>query len=313
MAEQLKINIPEETCLITIRTQNSKLWFVNNKPLEEEILGYLAKYQTIYQVILYGFILMGNHYHLIGKFPKGNRSKFTKAFNRIFANVLTRHESDYEGGHVWGRRCRPQALPRNEDILHWFFYTVCNPISSGLVESINDYTSFNSFSLSLSGEKKSYLLIDWDDYNNRKRYNSKLKPNDCAKLYDLTFSRLPGYEDLSQEAYKDFLLKEYSRRSADIITKRTKEGKGFVEKEKLSQVKAGSAPKSTKTSTRWSKRPLVLTLCDITRANYLSNYFKIERLYREASRKYRQGNLKVKFPAGTFRPTCLIGQSDVLA
>lgn len=313
MCEQLKINIRDEVCLITIRTQNSKLWFVNNRDFEEELLGYLAKYQSIYGVILYGFILMGNHYHLIAKFPKGNRSKFMKAFNRIFANVLKRHEDKYKGGHVWARRYRPQTLPRNEDILHWFFYTICNPISSGLVQSINDYSSFNSFFLSLSGKKKSYLLIDWDDYHNRKRTNRKLKPQDCAKQYDLSFSRLPGYEDLSQEEYKKFLLNEYDRRSVEIIQKRLGENKGFLGKENLDRVEARSKPKTTKTSNRHTKRPLVLTLCNITRANYLSDYFKVVKAYGYASHKYRQGHLKTKFPEGTFRPTFVLDCRKVLA
>ena len=52
MAEQLKINIPEEVCLTTIRTQNSRLWFVNNKKVENEVLSYLAKYQNVYGVVI---------------------------------------------------------------------------------------------------------------------------------------------------------------------------------------------------------------------------------------------------------------------
>ena len=138
MAEPLKINDPNEISLICNRTVLSKLWFVNNPSIENEVIGYLAKYQKDYGAILYGFILMGNHYHMIARFPRGNRHDFMRVFNRIFANILGRHSSDYEGGSVWKGRYRPQALLTPDDVTHWFYYLALNPISSGLVESIED-------------------------------------------------------------------------------------------------------------------------------------------------------------------------------
>ena len=306
MAEQLKISIPNEVCLTTIRTQKSKLWFVNNKAFEEELLGYLAKYQQDYGVIIYAFILMGNHYHMIAKFPKGNRHKFKQAFNRIFSNLLKRHTRSYTGGNVWARRYRPQALLEQKDILHWFFYSVLNPISSGLVQSIDDYFNFNSFSMSLTGEIKTYMLIDWRDYKNRKRYNRKLKPEDCSKEYKLEFSRLPGYEDQTQDEYKAFLLEECTKRTNEKIQARIDNKQGFLRKDKLHKIKAGISPKHTKTSNRQTHRPLALSLNSRAITEYLEGYFNTCRSYQQASHLYRKGFLNTRFPTGTFRPPMLL-------
>ena len=309
MAEQLKISIPKEVCLTTIRTQNSKLWFVNNKTVETEILSYLAKYQTVYGVVIYAFILMGNHYHMVARFPNGNRHLFKKAFNRIFANILKRHESKYRGGHVWGRRYRPQGLPRPDDIKHWFLYTVCNPISSGLVPSIYQYNAFNSFFMSLSGKTRTFQFFDYEKYQNLKRYNKNLTREDCTTEYELSFSRLPGFEDMPQDEYRRYLLSEYIGRRKTLVRARKEENKGFMGEEKLKAQSSGTYPASTKTSTRSSHRPLYLSLCPETLANCLSGYFSVFNAYKLASHRYRRGNLDIKFPPGTFRPPAIFEQA----
>ena len=308
MAEQLKVSIPNEVCLTTIRTQNSQLWFVNNKKVEREILSYLAKYQTEFGVIIYAFILMGNHYHMVAKFPRGNRHLFKKAFNRIFANILKRHDRRFRGGHVWARRYRPQGLPRPVDVKHWFFYTVCNPISSGLVPTIYQYQSFNSFFMSLSGQSRKFEFFDIEKYQNAVRYNQKLTKEDCTKVYELTISRLPGYEDMSQEDYRKFLLGEYIKRRKELVKARKELNKGFMGVEKLKAQSSGGYPLKTKKSDRHSHRPLYLTLCADTRKLCLDGYFSILADYKAASQRYRKGKLATKFPPGTFRPPAMFEQ-----
>ncbi|MCC6933043.1 MAG: hypothetical protein IT292_07295 [Deltaproteobacteria bacterium] len=303
MAEQLKINAKREICLITIRTRLCELLFINNARLQKEVMAYLAKYQQIYGVVIFGFILMGNHYHLIAMFPNGNRHLFEQVFNRIFANILKRYLNVYRGGPVWARRYRPQALLTAKDVLNYFFYLALNPISSGIVKKLADYNGFNSYYLSLTGEQKKFELIDWRDYKNRKRYNKTLKPKDCLKTYTLVISRLPGHEQDSQEEYRAFLEKERQIRSTEIIASREKDGRGFMGKEKMLKQQAGSFPKHSKIARRYSHYSVALSEDKVLLAQYISNYFEILRRHREASRLYRLGKLDVEFPVGTFRPT----------
>ena len=55
---------PEYIRLVTIRTQNAKLYMVPSKELNQIVGGVLAKYQQKYRIIIYGFIFLSNHYHL---------------------------------------------------------------------------------------------------------------------------------------------------------------------------------------------------------------------------------------------------------
>ncbi len=45
---------------ITSRSRNSELWFVNNRSLEEAILGYAAKFTERYKVTVYALAIEGS-------------------------------------------------------------------------------------------------------------------------------------------------------------------------------------------------------------------------------------------------------------
>jgi REP element-mobilizing transposase RayT len=302
MAQDLSIEYPDDVVFITTRTIGSKLWFVNNPPLEEKIKAFLAKYANEYGALLYAFVLVGNHIHIEAKFPQRNRSAFIRDFNSMVARLVNTHCDTFIDGRLWARRARTQVVPNDEDVLHWFFYAALNPVSSGLVERISDYPSYNSFSDAIAGITQTYKLVDWTDYNNRRRYNSKLTIKECTHSYELRYERLPGYEDMSRQEYKKLMLTELEKRRVEAVEKRRLAGKGFAGEKALKATVPGSCPHSTKTSMRHSRRPLVLTLCKVTRAQFLEQYFNLLRWYKDASKQFRGGELLVEFPPRTYRP-----------
>lgn len=305
MAQDLSIEDPNAVYFITTRTIASRLWFINNNKLEHYILAFLAKYQEMYGVVVYGFILMGNHYHLIAKFPNSNRSHFLRSFNSIIAKLVASFVPTFDGGRLWARRARVQILPLNSDVEHWSFYLALNPVSGGQTEKYSEYPLYNSFTDAACQRVKKFELIDWSDYNNRKRYNSNIKPLDCVKTYSLNYSRLPGYENFSHKEYVKYLYKNVERRRLEIVKKRISEGKGFAGRKAILATTPGSKPKSTKTSERNTKRPLILTLCTEAKRICTEKYFLILAAFKEASRRYRSGEFSVEFPIGTYRPVFL--------
>jgi hypothetical protein len=87
MAGIIKPEFPSEVVLITSRTILSRLWF----KLTPQLCDFFhARYQEIYEVEIYAFCLMGNHYHLLARFPKGNRVLFEGDFNSIISRALPR-------------------------------------------------------------------------------------------------------------------------------------------------------------------------------------------------------------------------------
>jgi len=302
MAQDLSYEKPELCFFGTIRTQHSRLWFINNPKLEQWILAYLARYQELYGITIYAFVIMGNHYHLLAKFPRSNKAAFFQAFNAIIAKLTNCHVDAFEGGRLWARRVRVQAVPRNEDIEHEFFYCTLNPVSSGLTRTLSSYRSYSSFTDAVYDRRKTYTVINWAKYNDRKRFDPNLKPQDFASKHTLIYSRLPGYEQMTKAEYLKLMHKKLEENRQKAIEKRLSEGKGFATAESLAKQTPGAKPHSSKTSKRDSLRPLILTLCMETKEHFLSWYFSMLDAYRLASRRFRAGDSLQDFPLGTYQP-----------
>ena len=99
MSYHPRIESKDHTSFTTSRCRNSELWFVNNKNLESRILAYLAKYTTIYEVVLYGFAIEGNHLQMEADFPKENRAEFNIQ-SYVFSKRLVLHH--WFNSEVWG-------------------------------------------------------------------------------------------------------------------------------------------------------------------------------------------------------------------
>lgn len=301
-SQPLRIENPEMTSLITSRTTNSALWFVNNARLEEQILANLARYQDKYEVELYSFVLQGNHYHATARFPGCNRASFCRDFNARLAESVRSLVTAFRGGPLFGRRYSEQALPGPEDIEERFFYCALQPVLAGLTEKANEYPGYNSFTDAIDGRAREFEIVDWARYNARRRVNPSVKRADFTRKVVLKYKRLPGYEHLSQKEYRTLMLKKYEERRQKILAERRAEGKQFLGGDALRAIKPGTYPSSTKVSGRYSYRPLVLCVCRIKKREYLDWYFAVYERYKLASQRYRRGERHAEFPPFTYKP-----------
>ena len=302
MGRDLSIENPEVCFFGTTRTAGSRLWFINNPVLQKHILAYLALYQERYEVIIYAFIIMGNHYHLLARFPNANKAAFYRDFNGIVSKLTNRHIEHYDSAKLWARRVRSQVVPRAIDVEDRFFYASLNPVGAGLVQKVSEYTGYNSFSDAIYDRRKKYQIVRRQDFEARRKCDPTVSIADFTSEHILTFSRLPGHEALSQKAYAKWMLSELETRRQEVIRDRLKEGKGFATREALLNQKVGARPRTTKTSTRTSFRPLVLTRCLETKQVCLDWYFSILSAFKSASLKFRNGAFQTDFPPGTYRP-----------
>ncbi|MCB0318278.1 MAG: transposase [Bdellovibrionales bacterium] len=305
MSYPLRLEDPKEVYHISSRTIGSKLWFVNNKPLNYAILAYLAKYSELYEAKLYSFILMGNHYHLIAKFPKMNKAAFMRSFNAIIAKLVGTKVETFKDGHLWSRRYSDQVLLGNKSIEHWWFYCALNPVTSGIARTLREYESYNSFSDAVSGRSKEFKVFERWKYNEARHRFGKVDKRDFIKNYSLKFARLEAYEEMEQVDYKKMMWEKLEERRVVAVEERLKKGLGFATEENRKKVKPGARPRKTKKLDKGGFTPIVLCLCTKTKYEYLEKYFIIVNNHYEVSEKYRAGDLSVEFPPGTYRPPCL--------
>ena len=98
------------------------------------------------------------------------------------------------------------------------------------------------------------------------------------------------------------MLEKLEEKRLKIVKEFKKKGHVFMTKAKLKSVSPLSFAKNPKKSSRFTKRPLVLTKCSEARKAFLEWYFSIYYQYKEACRKYLAGVVDVEFPIGTYRP-----------
>lgn len=296
--------------LVTIKSRNAELWFVNNQALEEATLGYVAKYAKRHKVKLYAFGIEGNHLHNVAHYPEANRADFTRDLHSNVARAVDRYTPEYPGGRLWGRRYSGEFLPGAEDIEEYFFYTVLQPVNDGLVSSIREYPFYNCFHDAIYGIKRRFRVVNWSTFRAARRYDPSAHIRDHIEYVELEYQRLPGYEQLSKKEYVKLMLDKLHAREQKLRAERLQSGKGFLGRQNLLKVPRGSLPRSTKSSTRYSHRPRVLCVCPVRRQQYLSWYFTVYADYRRASKSYRKGDLTVHFPPGTYRPYLKTGPPE---
>lgn len=288
--------------LLTTRTRNAQLWFIRNKKLEEAILGYLAKFQNRYDVILYAAAIQGNHIHLEASFPKKNRAAFMRDLNASVARAVNKFCDQYPGGTLWGRRYSNEFLGVADDVENKFFYVVLQAVQDGLSSTIGGYEGYNCFHDAVHGISRKYKSINWYAFNEAKKRNCKVNIIDFEEIHELKFTRLPGYEDYAQNEYKKYMLENLERRRQTVVKARIDKGLGFANKTILKSVKPGDTPKRSKKSNIKSHRPRVISSCGKTFKEMNVWYFHLHFEYREASRKYRNGEKNVFFPSGMYPP-----------
>ncbi len=98
------------------------------------------------------------------------------------------------------------------------------------------------------------------------------------------------------------MLKKLEEHRVRIVTALKAEGRTFLGRERLLAQKPGTAAKNPKKSKRYTRRPLVLSVCKEARAQFLDWYFSVYSEYKRAVKKYLAGDLSVRFPPGTYRP-----------
>ena len=302
MGYHQRIESTKLSSFVTTRSRNSELWFINNQPLENAILGYAARYKERYGAKLYALAIEGNHIQAPILFPKANRADFMRDFNSTVAKAVARYTPEYPGGRFWGRRYSQEFLPGDPDLEEQFFYTVLQPVQDGLVQKISEYPGYNCFHDAIWGVERKYKVVRWTDYNAVKRYRRTVSISDYTDTVVLKYDRLPGYEHLTQREYATLMMEKLEKRRVEIVEKRLAEGLGFAGRENLLKTARGARPRKTKTSTAKDHRPRILSVDDARRAEFKAWYFEIYFWYKEASKKYRAGDLNVKFPPGTYKP-----------
>ncbi len=272
---------PEANRLITIRTVESRLWIPANSRTRRIIGGIIARYQEAFDIVIYAYAILGNHYHMLIRAPKQNTDEFCENVNREIARRL--NWINGRKGPLWARRYTDQAVASSDDLLEAFLYVVTNSAHHGLVENPKDWPGLNCYNHVIDQKDREFYFTHYS------------KPTKRKSRHYIKISPLPDFKGLTRKQRARRLGKLLHERRSFVM--RQKQGR-FLGVAAVRQQRPGALPKITKESPRGAFYTKQLSLMAGLKHEARVRKFK----YTQASRRYRLGDENVIFPDFSFKP-----------
>ena len=247
--------------------------------------GIVARYQEIFQIEIYAYCFLGNHYHLLIRAPKGNTDEFLENVNREIARRL--NWKNHRKGKFWGRRYDDLEVLSHDDLLEAFLYINTNPTKHGLLRKSGEWPGLTSFHQSLTEEVRTFSFTQYGHPTGEKTTDHKLK-----------LSVLPMFEGLSKEVRQEKILELLNKRMELLAQERQQLGKGFMTLEMLAAQIPGAKPEEVSAT----KRPKCYSKCAELRRQFKERVKQLRHLYTQASFFFRLGKLDQLFPSFTYKP-----------
>jgi len=298
MPHHRRLEEPDRYFLLSNRTQRGEFTLRPDRECCRIIRGCLARECRRKNVELVSYSFLSNHFHLVARFPEGNRL----AFMRDFQGELSRRLNSYRGrsGTLFPKPYHAQALLDVETMLDQIGYTAANPVRHGLVADPGDWPGVVSFE---NHRDEAPLEGRWLDHNRWHNLQRRQEPPPrCEAMVEYTLDlhvpdRFPG--ETREERRKTML--EHIERAR----------RRFVEEAGLDG-RRRRKPTSRFQRVEWRRRESINEgWCDIRRAcagseadavaGYLDRRRRIDEAYREAAEAWRSGQ-EAAFPTGTYPP-----------
>lgn len=112
-----------------------------------------------YGIVIYVFVLMSNHYHILIETPFANLSRAIQRLNGEYALYFSRRHK--RPGHIFQGRYKAMLVEKEAYLLELSRYIHLNPLRAGIVKSPEDY-KWSSLPLYLNGKTKLPFKLQWE-------------------------------------------------------------------------------------------------------------------------------------------------------
>lgn len=221
MARPLRIQFPGAIYHITCRGNERREIFYEDED-KRIFLDVLKKSLEIYNVNLFAYVLMKNHFHFLLKTPKGNLSEFMRHFNISYtANFNRRHN---RVGHLFQGRYKSFLIEEESYLLEVSRYLHLNPVrikeikGKSFKEKMKYLTQYKGSSLAgyigLKGRKEfinyGFLLSQYggDNGKGRKAYRDFMEEGLREKI-ESPFKEAVGQVILGRKEFIERIIEKY--------------------------------------------------------------------------------------------------------
>lgn len=136
MARPIRLEFPDAIYHVTTRGNGGDDIFIDDQD-RQQFLQVLSEVVSRTGWIVYAYVLMDNHYHILIETPNSNLSRGMRQLNGVYTQRFnSRHNSS---GSVFQGRFKAILLERNGYLLELCRYIVLNPLRLKAVKNISRY------------------------------------------------------------------------------------------------------------------------------------------------------------------------------
>lgn len=157
MARALRIEYKNALYHTTCRGNGGQKIFRGDKD-RRYFLELLEGTATRYGTILYTYVLMDNHFHLLIETPRANLSEYMQTLNTTYTGYFNRRHN--HKGHLYQGRYKAILVEKNPYLLELTRYIHLNPVRAGVVLRPEHY-KWSSYRKYIGLEKKTLIKRDW--------------------------------------------------------------------------------------------------------------------------------------------------------
>lgn len=136
MGRPLRIEYPGAVYHITSRG-NERQTIYRDKKDKVRFLKIIADTSIKFQIVVYAYVLMDNHFHLLLETPQGNLSQVMQKINVSYTNGFNARYK--RSGHLFQGRYQAIIVDKDSYLMELSRYIHLNPIRAGIVEKVEDY------------------------------------------------------------------------------------------------------------------------------------------------------------------------------
>jgi REP element-mobilizing transposase RayT len=181
-------------------------------------LDTLGEMAQRFEIDVFAYVLMGNHYHLLLRTVRANLSRAMQWMGVTYTNRFNARHS--RSGHLFQGRFKNMLVQNDAYLLQLSYYIHRNPLRAGLVERLAGYrwSSYRAYAYGqpapewLNTEPILSQLVNVDDRNKAYRENTQKYAKEEGRLWeDLRHGFILGEKRFVGEIKKKFLPRTWHR------------------------------------------------------------------------------------------------------
>lgn len=271
---------------VTRRCAQRDLLLRPSELVNETFLYVLGVALRRYGLLLHGFCVLSNHFHLVLTDPGARLPAFEQYLDSLVARSINAALGRWEAFWASGSYSAV-ALATPDDVVDTLAYALANPVSAGLVSRGSEWPGLWS-----SPER-----IGAGPIVARRPEHFFRRNGSMPESVELELTLPPGFDDVVQ--FRDRLVDAITRREL-VATERLKaEGRTFLGVRRVLAQSPNARPATV--APRRGPKPRVGARDKWKRIEALGRLRTFLDDYREALKALRAGLRDVVFPSGTYR------------